>query len=99
MTTCPYGHIRNMCNVVNEVRCIRPVTEALTDRTLLKIARRIHEDQLDLGLQLNIDYAEIQQVKRSHAEFVEATLNILMVSADVQIIENLQDLMVSFGRN
>ena len=60
------------------------------------MARRIHGDQLDLGLQLNIDYAEIQQVKRSHAEFVEATLNILMVSADVQIIRNLQNLTVSF---
>ena len=69
-----------MCNVVIKVRCIHTITEALTDRTLLKIARRIHGDQLDLGLQLNIDYAEIQQIKRSHAEFVEATLNILMVN-------------------
>ena len=52
----------------------------LTDKTLLKIARRVHSDQLDLGVDLGIDYAEIKQINKSHSEFVEATLNILLVS-------------------
>ena len=49
---------------------------------MLKTARRISGDQVELGINLGIDYAEVEQIKRSHPQFVEATRNILMVIID-----------------
>ena len=51
----------------------------MTEKTLLKIARQIADDQLDLGIHLDIAHAEIKQINRSHPQFVEATFTILQV--------------------
>ena len=56
------------------------ILEFLTDKALLDIARRISHDQMDLGIELCIDHAEIQQIQRSHPlSCKDATLEILTV--------------------
>ena len=55
--------------------------ETLTDQTLMTIAREIADDQPYLGIHLGIDYDEIEQInERFKHRFVEATINVLLVS-------------------
>ena len=51
----------------------------LSDKTLLRLAEKIHADHPHLGVHLGLEYAEIQRIKSQFPDSLEAALNVLLV--------------------
>ena len=59
------------------------LADTLQDRVLRRIAKQIGKDQMDLGLELQLDYHRIEQIQASHKEHVDATFKMLIVSGSL----------------
>ena len=59
----------------------------LNDKTLLRLAERIHADQPHLGVHLGLKYAEIQRIKSQFPDSLEAALNVLLVRCHQLCVE------------
>ena len=61
--------------------CVPSLTAILTEATLLRLAERIGDDQLRLGIRLGMTQAEINKINRDHPnDTVAASLEMLMVT-------------------
>ena len=62
------------------------VIAVLSDRTLHKLARNATDQRVALGMELDLDYSKVEQIRQEHSDATDQAFHVLLVSATISAV-------------